>query len=362
MANKLIISSIIALTTVASIQGCGAIYNDNYVDFSLEPEIGEVDTEDNDVSEADIANVLKQFDSMFIYYNGIVSFSAGKNEYTELIEAEEDSISLIFDLDNDGVNEAIVCNIDAECSISELPEYSEDYVKAPVNQKVYKIKQAYFITENNDVEFIDIIEGEYIMQYQCLVSRADCSYLCLNGYYDAAPYGSIITTENDEPVSITEDMFHEGHKYFYTEDTIVWHKSQIGCDMTYVVRESYNDTLAKGGGTGLFSIPYYYKFDGTRPEAYGARKLTEEEVLEMGSFDTESYADADSVEYILFDNGLLYVNSVIGNLQVAYFKCKVYELNQSSRNRWDVVDIRMGFAVENPLEPSTWEYMTRIHL
>ena len=120
--------------------------------------------------------------------------------------------------------------------------------------------------------------------------------------------------------------------------------------------------VGKGGGTGLFSIPYYYKFDGTRPEAYGARKLTEEEVLEMGSFDTESYADADSVEYILFDNGLLYVNSVIGNLQVAYFKCKVYELNQSSRNRWDVVDIRMGFAVENPLEPSTWEYMTRIHL
>jgi len=373
--NRKIVLSIIAMTLMTgAFRGCGYILDDdgNNIDpmpYEETDDLTQADRESEsdenpEEDDFDYSDPLMSYMMTDIYYSEIVSFTTGTNDYSAMLEADTNSITMIVDLDNDGLNEAIVCGVDTSGRVTSLPVFMEDINKRNSNQKYYQINYAYFINDNNEIEPIDLVYGESLLQEQCLVVKDDMSYLTMNGYYVTSPYGQMLTVVDDKLVNVTQDLYPVGHKYFSTENELVWYKSYYGESLQCVAGESYNDVLESGRGSGLVSIPYFYSVDGTNIEGYGMKVLTEAEVEEIARFDyseIDDYSAIDEnseIQFLLCDNGKLYVNVAFGGRDYAYFRCREYAKGSV---KWVINGLYFGTCLENPLEPGTWDYMTKVH-
>lgn len=291
-------------------------------------------------------------------FSSPILFTTESNTYTELLETGPDAISMIFDLDNDGINEAIVCVVDNTGIASELQIGEEMYYLKNTNQHYYLIRNAYFISDDNTIEEMCELAGVSILQKQRLTVGDNQSYLALNGYYENKSCGEIVTVSEDKYVNITGDLFPNGHKYFSGNNEIVWYKSFYGGEVQYEAGMSLYDKIEQGQASDLARIPYYYTVDGLNIKQYSSRVVTADEVSEIAEFDFDEYADAYDCQFILASNGNLYVNVATKNTYIMLLHCYVYQKGSKS---WNLTCFTDGFAVEDATGDPSWELLTKIN-
>lgn len=151
------------------------------------------------------------------HYGDVYSFSFIESGYTDLIDYQRNKISMEFDLDNDGLNEAIVC----ETGESSYDETNENGEHMKTGEYIYEITKMYFIGEDKSVTNIELLEGRYIYTNQFLITKDGQSYITMNcskDKYGDEAVGEVLTIEDDQIKFLIGDDSYEGFYYFTGED------------------------------------------------------------------------------------------------------------------------------------------------
>ena len=283
------------------------------------------------------------------HYGDVISFSKIENEYTDLIDYHRNKISMVLDLDNDGLNEAIVCETNRT-----LEDYTDDYSDSDVS---YEIVKMYFIGEDKSVNVIDLFDGRYIYNDQFIVTKDGVSYVTMNGKggdYGFDLRGEVLTVENDQYKFLVGDESYEGQFYFTSDDEMEfvqivgngWVSIDEGESLKYCYFEVEN--------------PYSYEYTLEDGELIGvpAMELSLEEVEAIGKLEI-GYPSNDknilAVQYIYRENGELDINYAVQKVGEIHFKCDKYFLEDG---KWEYDSTNAGFIRINPNEENSWEFLT----
>lgn len=285
------------------------------------------------------------------HFGEVYYFAGMDDEYTDLIDSDSNKREMTVDLDNDGINEAIVCvyqNINSVCS-----EFGVLYVDENV-YVLFPLEGLYFICEDKSVRELEISSGQYLIESQYLLTKDNMSYLTLNGYLGTDSIGRIITVVDDEPVMLTKDLNDAGHKFFSAEDEVMW----VSYDYNAYVVPSFGEPVKDGSFYGLCKFPYIYKIENTELKLIGAKEMSLEEVNALASFDDSVYDEGAKLQFIYRENGELFVNIAVSEIPAPgmdpeiRFECDMYHL---SNGKWIYYGKTNGFINEDPMKMNEWD-------
>ena len=338
---------IIALTIIcsAALLGCGkknepspAPVTETSVsveEVAIESVVADETTEKSVIK----GNADKQKDSEFWFdflpeqSGEDVCFSDGDNEFTEAIDISDCAYSLVVDLDNDGINEAFVCDV------SEIDESS------------ILVDVLYFVDEN---KVVSVLNEGYTNIYikQKMLQRESGRYVTINGYEGVESFGDVYSYVDDCLVNITGNLSKYGAKLF-VNDEIVW------CKTGYMGFCQVDDEQSEPLWSGRTYIPYYYKLEDNQLILYSSEGLTLDDINHLGDFNDEVYSDAESVQYLYCENGDLRVNYVIKeefkDCILYTFECDVYSLENET---WVYQYWTKGYYQSDPIDYTVdeWEF------
>lgn len=332
--------------------------NDSNAQFLDDKDTSDVNVqyENNDIIEQDIEMYNG---NEFTYYGEKVNFLIDENELLcSDVNFKNPTASIMIDMDDDGNNEAIVLDVLETGKISELlgTEDSED-------DEYFYVDGIYYIDEKGEASRIEVInreitqgnlEGMYILKTQYLVRTGNSEIISLNGYNGADPVGEVLSKSNGELVYVSESVGFGGHKYFVSDDEIVWLPNNF--NLFYQIETG--KSLTELGGSGRCEFPYKCKLDKRTLIPYPAKEKTKEDVDEVSFFDDAKYGDAESVQYILRESGELDVNYAIKLGNEMFFYCDVYYLENGS---WSFIEEYNGYCNINPLMENEWKILTQIN-
>ena len=269
------------------------------------------------------------------YFGKVIYFTPDDNVYTNLLDSIYDKFSLVFDLDNDGKEEAFVCDV---------IEYDD---------KSIRINSLYFVDEQMNMNIIS--SGDYIEFNieQYLLKNEEYSFVTMNGYEGVDPVGHILSFINDEWVIITDELLKTGHKFFLSENEILWIRS--GYMNCYDIDEDADE----GFWNGRSYIPYFYKIENGELVLITSEEKNINELNEIAVFNVDEYSDVESVQFLLCENGELEVNYVIANTLGFNFYSDVYYIDD---NTWVYKYTVAGYYVPDPTDYSKtdWEFIEEL--
>ncbi len=274
-------------------------------------------------------------DNNLDYYGEIVCFAMGENVFTDMLDSKYDKFSLVLDLDNDGIEEAFVCD---------AMEYDE---------KGILIDSICFFDEQMNMNVI-MNEGYlYIKMEQYLLKNDLYSYVTLNGYNGIDPIGFIYSYIDDKCAIITDELLQYGRKYFVSSDELLWIRS--GYMNCYDIDEDTDE----GFWNGRSFIPYFYKIENNELFLITAEEKNINEINEIAVFNIDDYTDAESVQFLLRENGELEVNYVKSDFFGYNFYSDIYYIED---NEWVYKYWVHGYYVPDPVNYSKtdWEFIEEL--
>lgn len=339
----------VCVLTIVFIYGCSWHGNDDEILYPVE----EIKTQTNEhgfQTQNDGHTMLNDSMQKTEYYGEVITFNDEENEFVELINSGDEKISVVLDMDCDGLNEAIVCLVSSSGRVSDLLglEYDCD--------EYYVLEGMYFIDENKSIELIDRYKrGCYLTKSQYLLKRDNAEYVTLNGYMGVDSIGEVISLRHDELVFITDGVDYTGHKFFLDKDKLIW--NSFNYDSTIVPVKG--KPLIEGNKYGKSFYSYFYTIDDFDLKALNTEEKTSLEINNIAPIDLEKYKEYESIQFIYRENGELDVNySTKYEYEDEYseivFNCDIYYLTNGI---WEFERTINGYMKVNPMEESEWQYL-----
>ncbi len=228
-----------------------------------------------------------------------ISFEITENEFIEAVgeqtEIGESFASVEFDLDNDGVSEAIVIT-----GYEDEPEYREENDDAIYFRvsKMWFIDEKKNVTEMSDFDEYSLIRGELELN-----KTEERNYIAMNGYSGVDGIGMVYTSMNDQLENAVQGAWLKGQKHFDSDNDLVW------------VVEFYGQYLDKSSNelSGKVYLPYHFELSYGFYYIYGAQIVDLNSVNAIADVDLTDLEEASSVSYILRDNNELDINYCMEN-------------------------------------------------
>ena len=317
-------------TIIPSVQN-----TDDSKDNAIKNETEDLETDFISSYDGKISFADYMLDTNLDYYGEIICFTKENNIYTDIFESQYDKFSLVFDLDNDGIKEAFVCD---------AIEYDDDSIL---------INSLYFIDEQMNLN--TVMKGYYIdfNIEQYLIKNDLYSYITLNGYEGMEPICHISSYVNDDWVIVTDELLENGHKYFVSVDELLWVRTG------YMNCYDIDEDTGEGFWNGRSFIPYFYKIENNELFLNTAEEKNINEINEIAVFNIDDYTDAESVQFLLRENGELEVNYVKSNIFGYDFYSDIYFIED---NVWVYKYSVDGYYVPDPVNyrETDWDFINEL--
>ena len=300
----------------------GYISNNNYVAYNIE-NLVQFNTYDNK------------------YYMYTVFWSTNENDYTDMIDSENDKISKVLDLDYDGKTEAVVCEI--------LEQGNTETLNVDIIDDYYLVSKAYFIDEDNNITEIEELNNIYILNKQCYLFKDNNGYITLNGYEGVSPVGYIFTAKDNDLYCVTNNLPSIGHKFFISANEVEWTEKLYAQGIELDNDTSIIESIKNIEGTACYS-KYHFEING-----YGLEfNITDcgsdaSAINNIAPFDDSNYLSYDNVEYILSNNELFVLCATIGDYGV-YFTTDIYYLCNGT---WYFIRTDNSLYLDDPINLQT---------
>lgn len=321
------------------LSGCENNTNNKYEKDTTESSVfteTSISITDESVIENDISHGASEFWFDFLpeQEGEDVYFSNASNEFTKTVDINNYAYSIVVDLDNDGKNEAFVCDVS---------EIEDNNILTDV---------LYFVDENKEVYVLNEGNANIYIKQKMLLNE-NSWYLTINGYEGVESYGDVYSYVDNSLVNITGDLPKYGAKLF-VDGEIVW------CKTGYMGFCQIDENQSASIWTGRTYIPYYYKLNNNQLALYSSKEKTLDDVNQMGKFDNKKYIEAESIQYLYCENGDLRVNYAIkddySDCTLYTFECDVYNLENGI---WVYKYWVKGYYQSNPLDYSIdeWDFL-----